>query len=106
LAGQALLDEAPVFTYCINSLQGIQCKRPVLVKLNARAKIDPKKSCKSFNITTQFILRTLSSRRVAGKKFMVQIEHTIAAPIGIAVFMKTAYAVLLMSANASAKMHD
>jgi predicted NAD/FAD-binding protein len=48
LAGQAQLDEAPVVTYCMNILQGIQSKRPLLVSLNARAKIDPKKILQEF----------------------------------------------------------
>jgi predicted NAD/FAD-binding protein len=71
LAGQAQLDEAPVVTYCMNILQGLQSKRPFLVTLNARAKIDQKKSCRSFNMTIQSILRKLSLHRVAGKKFVV-----------------------------------
>lgn len=46
--GQADRNEAPLVTYCMNILQGLNNSRSFLVSLNARHKIDPQKILQEF----------------------------------------------------------
>ena len=43
LAGEQSAEQPPLVTYCMNILQSIKSELPLLVSLNARHKIDPKK---------------------------------------------------------------
>ncbi|NKB35173.1 MAG: FAD-dependent oxidoreductase [Pseudomonadales bacterium] len=49
LAGEQQHDEPPLVTYSMNILQGIESESPLLVSLNARHKIDPKKIIGEYN---------------------------------------------------------
>lgn len=48
-AGEQAMSAAPVVTYCMNILQGIQSAEPLLVTLNAADRIDPGRVIARFN---------------------------------------------------------
>jgi predicted NAD/FAD-binding protein len=49
LVGKAEVNEPPVVTYCMNILQGLKSSDPLLVSLNSRDKLDPKKVLQEFS---------------------------------------------------------
>lgn len=49
LTGEDKSNEPPLVTYCMNILQGLNSPDPLLVSLNARHKLDPKKILREFS---------------------------------------------------------
>ena len=49
LTGEAISNEPPLVTYCMNILQGLSSASPILVSLNASHKINPEKILQEFS---------------------------------------------------------